>query len=300
MQDLINFIIDNNLGKISEDITFKDVTTLKAGGKIRLFFKPFSIEKFIEFYQYAIIHRYKVFVIGGGSNILASDDEFKGVVVSFDELDIKYYRIGKKFNCFPQCKVSRISIDSAKMGYTKGEFLSGIPGSIGGVIFMNAGCYNKEIKDILIKCRCIDEDGKVHIYSSEELEFTYRSSLIQKKKLIVLDAWIELDIDIENNALIKIKNWMKSRNDNQPLDKHSAGCTFRNLKDMSAWKLIDQANLRGFTIGGAKVSEKHCNFIINEKNATASDLYNLVNYVKDKVFQKFNINLECEWVLVNF
>jgi len=300
MNDVKEFIINNNLGKFLENKSFKDYTTLKVGGNIRLVYLPNTIENFIKFYQFYTKYDNPLFVIGSGSNVLASDKYFDGVVVNFSNLDVKYFRLGNKVTAYPSVSVVRLANDLAKVGYTGGEFLAGIPATIGGCVYMNAGANGRETKDILINAKLLDKKG-INIYSRNDLKFSYRKSILQEQPLIVLEAKLEFSREEEPGKSLKmIKELKHQRRKTQPIDKLSAGCTFQNPKGFSAWELIEKIGFRGYSVNQAQVSKKHANFLINNSNAASDDLIILIEMIKARVKEKFDIELKCEWILVNF
>ena len=174
------------------------------------------------------------------------------------------------------------------------EELSGIPGTIGGAIFMNAGAYGKEIKDINISTKCMDYDGNIFELSNKEQEFEYRSSIFNKKNYIILETKLKLEYGKKDEIKKKMEEYLLSRKEKQPLEYPSAGSTFKRQEGVITAKLIDECGLKGFVIGGAKVSEKHAGFIINYNNATAKDVLDLIKYVKEKVYEEYGIKIKEE------
>lgn len=300
MDDVKKFILENGLGEIAENMAFKDCTTLKVGGKIRLFYYPNSIENFLAFHEYYRPSGRQLFIIGAGSNVFASDDCFEGVVVSFKKLPLKYYRVGEIYTCYPGCSVVRLAYDLARAGLTGGEFLAGIPATVGGAVYMNAGADGSEIKDILISAKLLHRDGSVREYKNSELGFGYRKTRLQEEGLIVLEAKFRFTKADPEQVLKKVKELKSKRSATQPVNEKCAGCTFQNPPGRKAWELIEAAGFRGYAVNRAQVSEKHCNFLINKGDATSSDMLELIRKIKEKVKEKSGIDLKCEWVLVNF
>lgn len=192
----------------------------------------------------------------------------------------------------------KIAIEMGKKGYTGLEFASGIPGTIGGAVRMNAGAYGSEMKDVVINTTYIDFDGNIKIINNEEHQFEYRKSIFVKNKYIILNTKIELTKGnlVEINE--KMCENMKLRKEKQPLDMPSAGSTFKRKDGIIVAKLIDEAGLKGFSIGGASVSEKHAGFVVNRQNATAQDVLELIKYIQKTVYEKFNIEIEPEIEIV--
>lgn len=300
MDDVKKFISENGLGEISENMSFKDCTTLKVGGKISLFYYPNTVENFLIFHDYFRPSGRPLFIIGSGSNVFAADDDFEGVVVSFKKLPIKYYRVGNIYTCYPGCSVVRLSHDLAKAGFAGGEFLAGIPATVGGAVYMNAGANGSEIKDVLISAKLLDRNGEVREYKNFELGFGYRKTRLQDEGLIVLEAKFKFNPEKPEKVLKRVRELKKQRSATQPVEQKCAGCTFQNPPGKKAWELIDAIGFRRYKINRAQVSEKHCNFLINNGGATSKDFLELIEKIKEKVKNKFGIDLKCEWVLVNF
>ena len=174
------------------------------------------------------------------------------------------------------------------------EELSGIPGTIGGAIFMNAGAYGKEIKDINISTKCMDYNGNKFELSNEKQEFAYRGSIFNKEKYIILETKLKLSYGKKEEIKQKMDGFLSSRKEKQPIEFPSAGSTFKRQEGVITAKVIDECGLKGKSIGGAKVSEKHAGFIVNYNNATAKDVIDLIKYVKEKVYEKYGIKIEEE------
>lgn len=299
IDEIKDYILKNSIGDIDESLSFKDLTTFRIGGKIRLVYFPDSIESFIKFDKKMKEINEKYFVIGNGSNILASDNYYNKIVVSFKKIKIKYFIINDEFYFFPQLKVNEVVKKIIELGYCDIEYFSGIPGTIGGLLAMNASCFEKEISDYLIEAFVACEEG-VKWLKKEELDFKYRSSRIKEENMVLLFA--KMRFPKTNNKkevyenLVKL---LKIRNDKQPVNYKSAGCAFKNLCDKKAWEIIKELGYSGKKIGGAKVSEKHCNFIVNDNNASANDVYRLMRMIKEEAYSK-NVILENEWILINF
>ena len=300
MDKYINYINQNSLGELYYDKTFKEITTLKVGGKVKLLYYPNSTVNFVRFYKYYIKFKdVSIFIIGNGSNVHASDDDYDGIVISFKKI--------KELVCYDNYIIASSGIMSHSISHlardnklSGGEFLAFIPGTIGGVVTMNASSYGCAAEDIVCKCLCIDEYGTIKWYTREELEFGYRKSLIKIKKLILLKVKMRLqkkELEEINEITNKIK--MKRIN-SQPINYNSAGSVFKNTNTFKAWELIDSVGLRGLENNGAMISSLHPNFIINKGSAKAKDIYDLMNIIREKVYKNKNILLECEWVLINF
>lgn len=301
-EKIIEYINIEKLGKIYLNKSFSDVTSLKVGGKIRLVFLPKTIKKFLYFYDfyYKNYSNIPLVVLGNGTNILASDDIFLGIVVMFKNINISYYEIDGYVYCFPQCKMNYLAKTLIEKGYSGIEYFGGIPGTIGGLVNMNASFLNKSIGEYVEEVVVLTRDNKIKTYKKEELNFGYRSSKIKENNDIIL--LVKLGFLKEDPLDIKkrYKSLQKIRKETQPLNVLSAGCAFKNPSNYKAWKVIKDLGYEGKKHGGAEVNKKHCNFIVNTGKASSSDLYLLTKEIKEKALEKYNINLENEWILINF
>ncbi len=294
------YIKEKSFGEIVDNSSFRELTTLGIGGAISCLYYPNSIENFVYFYQYYLEEkRCSLMVIGNGSNILASDKDFKGIVVSFKKIDVMFSMINNTVKVSSGLMMNSLIKKLAANNYGGLENLYGIPGTIGGMVAMNAGAYHLNISDVLICATCIDRNGIIKSYSNEELSFAYRYSIVQKN-LIVLDATFNIvskDYHIIKTRLDEIQN---DRQTKQPLRNKNAGSSFKNVLPFSAWKMIDSIGLRGASVNDAQISAKHTNFLINRGHATSSDMIALINMVQREVEKKYGIWLENEWIKVNF
>lgn len=301
MLQLVEYIKKNNLGEVLLDKYFCDITTLKIGGKINLLYYPNTISNFIVFYNYYLkqYNNKKLIIIGNGSNILASSDDFNGIVVCFKKIMYKYTLINNIVTVNSGVMIMDL-INYLKENNLSGlEKLSYIPATIGGMIKMNAGAYNKEISENLLFIKCIDKQGNIKIIKKNEIIFKYRYCSLSDE-YIILECTFILDYKDKKNIEQKIKLIKKERLTKQPLKEFNAGSTFKNINGYPIWKLIDSVGLRGYSINDASVSNLHSNFLINKNKATGEDMLLLINLIKDKVKEKFNLSLECEWILINF
>lgn len=296
----INYIKDNYLGDVFTNYSFKDLTTLKIGGQIACLYKPYTLDDLFVAYRYIIEENIPYYIIGNGSNILASDKAFNIVVISLKELN-KITRItNNKFIVGSGVLTNKLAFELAKQGYTKQEFLSVIPGTIGGAIYMNAGAYNNSMEDIVYDVTYLTEKGKLITLSKKELDFEYRSSIFKKLKGIIVSVTIELDKALVKNApLEKIATYKRNKKETQPINVLSAGSTFKNINDLKAWQIVDKLGYRGYIYNGVMVSTNHSNYIINNGNATYNDMITLLNIIKKEAKEKLNIELECEWEIIN-
>lgn len=233
-------------------------------------------------------------LIGNGSNLLVSDKGVRGVVIEMGEHAGEIRVTQNEITAQAGALLSKIANTAAKEGLTGMEFAAGIPGSLGGAVVMNAGAYGGEMKDILVSAVVLDENGEEKTLSADELELRYRHSCISEKHYIVLEATIRLQSGDEQEIRLKMKELSEQRQEKQPLQYPSAGSTFKRPEGYFAGKLIMDAGLRGYTVGGAQVSEKHCGFVINKGDATAEDICKLMQDVSEKVQEQFGVVLEPE------
>lgn len=288
------------VGTVLKDEPLYKHTTYRVGGPAKLFVKVQHVDGLIEVIKYCRKHRIPLFVIGRGSNLLFSDKSFDGIIISLENMN-QYHVNGSEVTA--QCGVTMIKLayDCAKIGLSGFEFMGGIPGNIGGGIFMNAGAYKSCLSEVVKSVKVLDERLKVVELTKDEMEFSYRHSIIQDHpKWIVLEATFEL----ENKSVEEINETLDKRKERrmstQPWNKPSAGSVFRNPEGSSAWKYIDDAGLRGYEIGGAQVSPKHSNFIVNNGYASAKDIYNLIFYVQKTVQDQFGVLLKPEVRFINW
>lgn len=283
--------------RIKQNEPMKNHTSFKIGGPAEFYIKIKSIEELQKILKFAKKENIKITIVGNGSNILVSDKGIDGIVIRTNLKEIKIKDI-------EQNKVEITVDDATPIGFlaqkllkediTGFEEISGIPGTIGGAILMNAGAHGKEIKDIVTEVTAIDYEGKIHKFTNEESEFTYRHSKFSDGNYIILQAKIVLEKGNAKDIKTKMDEYAQYRKEKQPIEYPSAGSTFKRGTDFITAKLIDEAGLKGYSVGGAKISEKHAGFIINTGNATAQDVLDLAKYVTDKVYEKFGKKIEFE------
>jgi len=294
-------VLGAKLGKIAEFEPLAKHTTLRVGGPARVFVQPSDKEAFVEIIKIIREMNLDFKILGKGSNLLASDEVYEGVVIQTDKgmndiaIDGTLVTVGAGVS---DVKLAR---DVAQLGLSGLEFLSGIPGTIGGAVFMNAGAYKKEISDVLVKVQILNEKNELMWLDKEALEFAYRKSIFQQKPdWLIVEAVLQLELGDTDEILATIKRRKEKRTLSQPLELPSAGSTFRNPDGYAAWKLIADAGLRGFTIGGAKVSEKHTNFIVNAGKATAQDIADVITHVQKTVCEKEDLKMHQEVEFFNW
>lgn len=287
-------LINGGFGVCYKDEPMSKHTTFKVGGPADLLIMPESEQDIIDIIKYCNKKVIPFIVIGNGSNLLVTDKGIRGVVIKLGKnfSDIKF--VGDRVFAQSGALLSTVSKKSFKNGLTGMEEISGIPGSIGGAMVMNAGAYGGEISFIVEKVRCLNKKGELLEFEKDEMEFGYRQSVVSKRDLIVLDVEIKLEKGNMDEIYEKFKDYDNRRTTKQPLDKNSAGSTFKRPVGNYASKLIDEAGLRGFRYKRAQVSEKHCGFIINIDDATFEEVRTLITKVQSIVKDKFDVELETE------
>lgn len=295
MKEIINEI-EKLLGyeNVLINESMKNHTTFKIGGLCDVFVKPKTVEQVKEVVKLLQDNNINYYIVGNGSNLLVSDEGYRGVIINlfnnFSDITVKDDIITANAGALLG-KIGHVALDNGLKGF---EFATGIPGTLGGAVVMNAGAYGGEMKDVLVSATVLTKDGDIVTLSNEELELSYRSSIIEKNGYIVLSADIKLSKGDKDEIKALISELATRRRDKQPLEYPSAGSTFKRPKDNFAGKLIMDAGLRGYSVGGAMVSEKHCGFVINKDNATCKDVIELTDNVKQKVKEQFGIELELE------
>ena len=269
-------------------------TSFKIGGPADVFIKVDNIEELKETLDLSKKNQIPLTIIGNGSNLLVTDKGIRGITAK--DIEIKNENNKQIIKVDAGVPVGLLAQKLLKEEITGFEELSGIPGTIGGAVIMNAGAHGKELKDILKKVTAMDYNGNIYEFTNEECQFSYRNSRFQKEKHIILQATLELEKGNSTEIKEKMDEYMQFRKEKQPIEYPNAGSTFKRGEDFVTAKLIDEAGLKGYKIGGAQVSEKHAGFIVNVDNATAKDVIELTDYIKEKIKEKFGkkINLEIQ------
>lgn len=278
---------------VLRDELMKNHTTFKIGGPADLYIEP-QIDDVPRLISLLRQENIPYMVIGNGSNILVSDDGIEGVVVSLGKEAGDISIEGNIVKAQAGAILSSVASKAAEAGLSGLEFASGIPGSIGGAIYMNAGAYGGEMKDILSKATILMADGQIKVLSPEGLDLSYRHSALMNNGGIVLSVEIVLQPGDSSDIKARIADIRNQRIEKQPLNYPSAGSTFKRPEGYFAGKLIDDVGLRGYRVGGAQVSEKHCGFVVNIENATCADVIRLMTDVDRKVYSEVGVHLEPE------
>ena len=288
------------LGILQDNIMFDEPmskhTTFKVGGPAECYIKIDNIQDLRQILKLSKQKNIPVTILGNGSNVLVLDGGIKGIVLNIRFNKIEMMNLDKKIfaNVGAGVKVSVFGHLLVKNAITGFEELSGIPGTIGGAVRMNAGAHGKEFKDIISTVTCMDYNGNVHQFDNEEMQFEYRRSILKDKQYIILEAHMEFRKGNKEDIKKKMEEYLTYRREKQPIEYPSAGSTFKRGTDYITAKLIDEAGLKGYSIGGAEVSSKHAGFIINKGNATAKDILELIEYVKYNIEKKYNKKIELE------
>ena len=273
-------------------------TTFRVGGKADAFLSVRNEEELRKAVLLCKEYGVPFLILGNGSNLLVSDNGYRGMVILVGKDMSEIAVDGNKITVMAGATLGSVAQAAAKNSLGGMEFASGIPGTIGGAIVMNAGAYDGEMKMVVDEVRVLTQDGEPFTLSNEELEFGYRTSRVKKEKLIVLSVTLLLQPQKQEDIYEKMNDFAARRREKQPLEYPSAGSTFKRPEGMFAGKLIMDAGLRGYSVGDAQVSEKHCGFVINKGNATAKEISTLIYDVQDKVKESFGVTLEPEVIFI--
>ncbi len=296
-KELLNIVQKD---RILKDEPMKKHTSFKVGGLADYFLIIENEKELKQVLKLSKQNNIPLQLVGNGTNLLVTDKGIRGIVI---KLNMQNYKIERTKDYaliiveagFPLCKLANIALKE-ELGSL--EFLSGIPGTIGGAIRMNAGAYGKEMKDLVVKTKYLDENGKIQKINLEDHNFSYRSSRFSNENSIILETTLKVPYDTKENIQKKITEYSKSRKENQPLEYPSAGSTFKRKEGIITAKLIDECGLKGYSIGDAEVSSKHAGFIVNKGNATAKDILDLIDYVKKVVYDKTQEKIELEVLVI--
>lgn len=296
--EIKNFIENLKISqeKIDYNEPMKKHTTFKIGGPAECLIKIDQVEELKGILKVAISNNLPITILGNGSNVLVSDKGIKGItlMIKIEKIKIQEQEKAIQITVGAGEKLGKLAQICLQKEITGLEELSGIPGTIGGAVRMNAGAHGKEMKDIVKTVRCIDYQGKEKEFTNEELEFEYRSSLFKKEKYIITEVTLELQKGAKEEIKTKMEEYATYRKEKQPIEYPSAGSTFKRGTDFITAKLIDEAGLKGYAVGDAEISTKHSGFVINKGEATAKDVLTLVSHIKKVVYEKFDKKIELE------
>jgi len=300
MKNIINEIKKNKIGDFLENIPMSKYTTYRIGGEAALIVYPDNASKLIKLIEILRENNIKYKVIGNGSNVIFSDKEYDGVIIKLDSInqltiDDTVINVGAGYN------LMKLAYKLSKMGLSGMEFATGIPGSVGGAVYMNAGAYKSDMGYITSSIKVITKDLEIKEIYNKDLNFHYRDSLLQHNNdYICIEATLVLKHGVIKDILALIEDRKQKRLLNQPLEYPSAGSVFRNPTNDFAGHLIEESGLKGYRMGGALVSPKHANFIVNYDQATADDIRNLIMHVKSEVKKQQGVDLQVEQEFVNW
>lgn len=281
------------------DVSMSKYTTFRIGGNASVMLTPTTDEQLASIIKKCKEDNIKPFIIGNGSNMLISDKGLDTVVINMCRPDPKIELVnGDTVVCDAGATMSRVCNFALENGLTGLEFAFGIPGSAGGAAYMNAGAYGGEMKDVLVECRHIDSDGNFGSLKGEELGLAYRTSAYEHNGYIITTLVMKLSKGNKDEIRAKMQELLQRRKDKQPLEYPSAGSTFKRPEGYFAGALIEECGLKGYSVGGAQVSEKHAGFVINKGDASAKDVLDLIKYIQDKVLSEKGVMLEPEVRLI--
>lgn len=294
--DLKAFLEDNKIKALYNE-SLKNHTTFKVGGNRLCVVMPDTADKTIRLVQYLKKHGTKHYYIGNGSNIIFNDNGFDGVIIKstlLDDVNINGFTV----KAGAGVSVTSLARTLAEQGLSGLEFCYGIPGNVGGGVYMNCGAYNGQISDCIVSVEYIDETGRLKSISAQDCEFGYRHSVFMNNDWFIISATFKLKSGDKGQMLDYMSDIMSRRRDKQPLDKPSAGSSFKRPEGYFAAALIDQCGLKGMTVGGAQVSTKHAGFIVNIGEATCTDIISLADKVEEEVYRQTGVKLEKEMIIV--
>lgn len=288
------FCLELGTEQVLFDEPMKKHTTFRIGGPADVFVMPRTIEEVSKALEICRQEQLPYFILGNGSNLLVSDQGYRGVIIQLDRNMEEITVDGTEIRAAAGALLSSIAVAARRASLAGFEFAGGIPGTLGGAVVMNAGAYGGEMKDVLKEVTVMTGDGEIRVIPASELEMGYRTSIIKKAGYLVLGATISLKEGNLEEIKALTRELSEKRTSKQPLEFPSAGSTFKRPEGYFAGKLIMDSGLRGYQIGGARVSDKHCGFVINAGDATAQDVVALMDHVTEVVREKYGVTLEPE------
>ena len=283
-------------GFCERDFTLAEKTSMKIGGECDVFVAPKNEKSLCEILEICRKSGISYFVLGKGSNVLIN--KFRGVVISTAEL-CEISADGRTITAGAGASLAAVCKKALELSLSGMECLFGIPGSVGGALFMNAGAYGGEMKDVVASCRYIDEDGEIREMRAEDMELCYRGSVFRKRDFVITSVVFKLNEGDKTAIKERMDELMQRRRDKQPLEYPSCGSTFKRPENYFAAALIAECGLKGCSVGGAEVSRKHSGFVINKSGATFEDVVALVEHIKKVVREEKGVELECEMIIVD-
>lgn len=291
----IALFAENSGAEVIKDAPMSKYTSFKCGGNASLLIIPNSIDEIKKIIIFCRAKGVEPLIIGNGSNLLVSDNGINGVVIKIGSKISKIELLDDTtIYCEAGASLKSLCMFALENSLSGLEFAYGIPGTLGGAVYMNAGAYGGEMKDVLYSCEHLDTDGKIGSLEKDELDLSYRCSAYTNNGYTVLSAIIKLKKADKTEIKESMNDKLRRRKEKQPLEYGSAGSTFKRPEGYFAGALIEQSGLKGYSVGGAEVSEKHAGFVINKNGATATDVIKLIHDVQNKVYEKFGVMLETE------
>ena len=301
MNDVIELIKKDDICKIYENVSISKYTTYRVGGICRVMAYPTDVSELIKLLKLLKSRNIKYKILGNGSNLLFSDKEYDGFLIKLNSFDTLTFLGNNKVKVGAGYSLIKLSLMAAKKGLTGLEFASGIPGTVGGAVFMNAGAYKSDMGYVVETVKVLTPNLEIINLENKEMNFHYRSSFLQTHRdYVCLEVILKLNVGKREAIEDVIRERRERRVASQPLEYPSAGSVFRNPEGGFAGQLIEESGLKGMTKGGAMISDKHANFVINYKDATSSDIKYLIDLAHDTVLEKYNVDLKIEQEFVNW
>ena len=301
MNDVIELIKKDDICKIYENVSISKYTTYRVGGICRVMAYPTDVSELIKLLKLLKSRNIKYKILGNGSNLLFSDKAYDGFLIKLNSFDILTFLGNNKVKVGAGYSLIKLSLMAAKKGLTGLEFASGIPGTVGGAVFMNAGAYKSDMGYVVETVKVLTPNLEIINLENKEMNFHYRSSFLQTHRdYVCLEVILKLNVGKREAIEDVIRERRERRVASQPLEYPSAGSVFRNPEGGFAGQLIEESGLKGMTKGGAMISDKHANFVINYKDATSSDIKYLIDLAHDTVLEKYNVDMKIEQEFVNW
>lgn len=291
--DFLYSLLDKESIKLNEPM--KNHTTVRVGGNCDAFVTPSSVSQIVNVIKELKNRKIQYYVIGNGSNLLVSDENINAVIINLGRKFSKIDFDGNKVTALSGCAVPKLALEAKKKGLSGLEFACGVPGTVGGAVFMNAGCYGSDFSQIVEEVTYLDKEDNIKTIKNKDIHFGYRKSIFKDNKdFVILSATFRLEKADISKIEEKMKENSLARRTKQPLEYPNFGSTFKRPEGYFVGKLIQDAGLRGYKIGGAQVSEKHTGFIVNVDNASCRDIIELIRYIQKVVYEQFEVKLEPE------
>ena len=301
MNDVIELIKKDDICKIYENVSISKYTTYRVGGICRVMAYPTDVSELIKLLKLLKSRNIKYKILGNGSNLLFSDKEYDGFLIKLNSFDTLTFLGNNKVKVGAGYSLIKLSLMAAKKGLTGLEFASGIPGTVGGAVFMNAGAYKSDMGYVVETVKVLTPNLEIINLENKEMNFHYRSSFLQTHRdYVCLEVILKLNVGKREAIEDVIRERRERRVASQPIEYPSAGSVFRNPEGGFAGQLIEESGLKGMTKGGAMISDKHANFVINYKDATSSDIKYLIDLAHDTVLEKYNVDMKIEQEFVNW